>query len=180
MAHVAQLGETPSLIDLFKAYPGIGKHVLGFLEQAFTLSEDLSRGECERIAAYVSAVNQCSYCHTIHAHAARVCGLDPDVLPGFQESDEAESEKWRAAYAYARQITQQPAGVTTDLTDRCRAAGWSDIAITQIAMVATGFNLMNRLVDGLGLEGDMEFLLGAGERLGTISYGGTSEKLGFS
>lgn len=179
MAHVRQMGETPNLIDLFQAYPEVGRHVLGFLEAAFTLSSELSRGECERLAAYVSAVNGCSYCHTIHAHAARVCGIDPDLLPEFQTGDAAENDKWRSAYAYARQITSGPAGVTTALADACRGAGWSDEAITQIAMVATGFNLMNRLVDGLGLEGDESFLLGAGERLGTISYGGTAEKLGW-
>lgn len=179
MAYVSQLGERPNLIDLFQAYPGVGKHVLGFLEAAFTLSDELSRGECERVAAYVSSVNGCSYCHTIHAHAAKVCGIDPDLLPEFANNGDAEDARWRAAYAYARQITTSPAGVTDELTDRCRAAGWSDAAITQIAMVATGFNLMNRLVDGLGLEGDESFLLGAGERLGTISYGGTAEKLGW-
>ena len=179
MAHVAQLGDTPNLIDLFRTYPGVGKHVLGFLESAFTLTSELSRGECERVAAYVSAVNGCSYCHTIHAHAAKVCGIDPDLLPEFQIGDEAENERWRAAYAYARQITTEPAGVTAAHTEACRSAGWSDEAITQIAMVATGFNLMNRLVDGLGLEGDADFLLGAGERLGTISYGGTAEKMGW-
>lgn len=179
MAYVDQIGESPNLVDLFQAYPDVGKHVLGFLEAAFTLSDELSRGDCERVAAYVSAVNGCSYCHTIHAHAAKVCGIDPDLLPAFDLSDKAADEKWRAAYAYARQITVAPGGVTDELTAACRQSGWSDVAITQIAMVATGFNLMNRLVDGLGLEGSDEFLLSAGERLGTISYGGTAEKLGW-
>jgi uncharacterized peroxidase-related enzyme len=179
LAHVKQLGETPNLVDLFKSYPDLGRNVLGFMQAAFTLSSELSRGDCERVAAYVSAVNGCSYCHTIHSHAARVCGIDPDLLPEFDAGKEAESEKWRTAYAMARQITTDPAGVTPYLADACRQAGWSDEAITQIAMVTTGFNLMNRLVDGLGLEGDEDFLLGAGERLGTISYGGTAEKLGW-
>lgn len=179
MAHVRQIGETANLIDLFKAYPGVGKHVLGFLEEAFTLSDELSRGECERVAAYVSALNGCSYCHTIHAHAAKVCGITPDLLPEFNANGAAENNKWQAVYDYVRRITGAPADVTPDLIEACRKAGWSDKAITQVAMVATGFNLMNRLVDGLGLEGDTEFLLGAGERLGTISYGGTAEKLGW-
>ncbi len=178
MAHVSQLGTAPSLIDLFKHYPGIGKHVLGFLEAAFTLSDGMTRGDCERVAAYVSALNKCSYCFTIHRHAAKVCGLDPDSLPEFSGATGQEDAKWRAAYAYARQVTEAPADVSSELTQACRDAGWSDDAIAQIAMVATGFNLMNRLVDGLGLEGDDAFLLGAGERLGTISYGGTAEKLG--
>ncbi|WP_417516185.1 carboxymuconolactone decarboxylase family protein [Minwuia sp.] len=180
MAHVAQLGDAPTLIDLFKAYPGIGRHVLGFMEAAFTLSSELSRGECERVAAYVSALNQCSYCHTIHAHAAKVCGLDPDLLPEFQTTNDATDDRWKAAYGYARQITNRPAEVGEEHVRACRDAGWSNEAITQIAMVATGFNLMNRLVDSLGLTGDPEFLLGAGERLGTISYGGTAAKMGLN
>ena len=57
----------------------------------------------------------------------------------------------RAMLDYTAKLTRRPAAVTPDDLDRLRAVGFSDQAILQINLIASWFNYINRVADGLGV-----------------------------
>lgn len=57
----------------------------------------------------------------------------------------------REMLAYAEKLTLEPASVERGDVERLRAAGFDDVAILQIALVASFFNYVNRMADGLGV-----------------------------
>ncbi len=52
---------------------------------------------------------------------------------------------------YAAKLTRHAMRVTPDDLDRLRAVGFSDQAILQINLIASWFNYINRVADGLGV-----------------------------
>lgn len=52
---------------------------------------------------------------------------------------------------YAAKVTREPWKVTPDDLDRLRRAGFDDRAILQINLIASWFNYINRVADGLGV-----------------------------
>ena len=58
----------------------------------------------------------------------------------------------RAMLAYVVKLTLHPAQVDSADVDRLRAAGFDDTAILDICQVASYYNYVNRLADGLGVQ----------------------------
>ena len=52
---------------------------------------------------------------------------------------------------YAAKLTRHAWQVTPDDLDRLRRVGFDDRAILQINMIASWFNYINRVADGLGV-----------------------------
>ena len=61
------------------------------------------------------------------------------------------SEADRAMLDYAVTLTQRAYQVTPADLDRLRTLGFSDQAILQINLIASWFNYINRVADGLGV-----------------------------
>ena len=57
----------------------------------------------------------------------------------------------RAMLDYAAKVTREPWKVTPGDLDRLRRAGFDDRAILQINLIASWFNYINRVADGLGV-----------------------------
>ncbi len=53
---------------------------------------------------------------------------------------------------YAVKLTRDPGGMDAGDVDRLRDAGFDDPAILDICQVASYYNYVNRLADGLGVE----------------------------
>jgi alkylhydroperoxidase family enzyme len=52
---------------------------------------------------------------------------------------------------YAAKLTLTPAQITADDVQRLRRAGFDDQGILQINLIASWFNYINRVADGLGV-----------------------------
>jgi alkylhydroperoxidase family enzyme len=52
---------------------------------------------------------------------------------------------------YVAKLTLTPAQITTDDIQHLRHAGFDDQAILQINLIASWFNYINRVADGLGV-----------------------------
>lgn len=52
---------------------------------------------------------------------------------------------------YAAKLTLTPARMTSEDVDRLREHGFDDTAILQINLIASFFNYVNRVADGLGV-----------------------------
>jgi uncharacterized peroxidase-related enzyme len=57
----------------------------------------------------------------------------------------------RAMLDYTAKLTRAPAQVTADDVERLRQVGFDDRAILQINLIASWFNYINRVADGLGV-----------------------------
>jgi uncharacterized peroxidase-related enzyme len=57
----------------------------------------------------------------------------------------------RAMLDYAAKLTRRPATVTPADLERLRGVGFNDQAILQINLIASWFNYINRVADGLGV-----------------------------
>jgi uncharacterized peroxidase-related enzyme len=57
----------------------------------------------------------------------------------------------RAMLDYAAKLTRHAARVAPEELDRLRAVGFDDRAILQINLIASWFNYINRVADGLGV-----------------------------
>ena len=57
----------------------------------------------------------------------------------------------RAMLDYTAKLTLHPARVTPEDLHRLRGVGFSDQAILQINLIASWFNYINRVADGLGV-----------------------------
>ena len=61
------------------------------------------------------------------------------------------TEQERAMLDYAAKLTRSPAQVTPDDLAQLRRTGFEDRAILQINLIASFFNYINRVADGLGV-----------------------------
>jgi uncharacterized peroxidase-related enzyme len=61
------------------------------------------------------------------------------------------SEQDRAMLDYAAKLTRHPWKVTPEDLDRLRQVGFDDRGILQINLIASWFNYINRVADGLGV-----------------------------
>ncbi len=57
----------------------------------------------------------------------------------------------RAMLDFAVRLTEQPARLGPDDLARLRGAGFDDVAILQITLIAAWFNYINRVADALGV-----------------------------
>jgi uncharacterized peroxidase-related enzyme len=112
----------------------------------------LSPGERELIAAYVSHLNDCTFCHNSHA-AIAACHLDDDEVVGSVMRDPETAAipgKLKALLAVAARVQQGGRAVRPEDIARARDAGASDVEIHDTVLIAAAFCMFNRYVDGLG------------------------------
>lgn len=144
-----------TLADAFlKFNTGAEKPMLQFFHFLMRNEESpLSIGQRELIAAFVSGINKCTYCHGSHtAVAARFginAGLLKDLLDDLNTAD--YDPQFKTLLAYSRKLTLSPSKITQDDIDQILQAGWSERALYDAILVCGAFNLMNRFVDGIGL-----------------------------
>ena len=113
----------------------------------------LSRGERELIAAYVSSLNDCGFCH--HSHAAvAACHLGDEgstMAAVLRDVPSAPvSSKMKALLAIATRVQRSGRDVREDDIARARAEGATDNEIHDAVLIAAAFCMFNRYVDGLG------------------------------
>jgi len=112
----------------------------------------LTGADREMIAAFVSAGNECHFCHASHsAAAAHHLGGDYPTVDAVKSDFRTAriSEKLKALLQIAAKVQQDGRQVSTDDVDRARAAGASDVDIHDAVLIAAAFCMFNRYVDGL-------------------------------
>lgn len=127
----------------------------------------------ELIAAYVSGLNACHWCHRIHTRVAAAFGVDRDLLE--QVVDDVDSsavaEEMKPLLRLVRKLTLTPGRMTRADAEAVFAVGWDDRALHDTVSICALFNFMNRLVEGLGIGGDTEDLDIAARRIYERGYG---------
>ena len=174
MTYLRNIAANAPLLEVFARYRATAEPLIDYHEALMRGPSPLSPGERELIATYVSALNACAYCHGVHAATAREFGVDAEVLDAMLSNIESApvEERLRPILRYVKQLTEAPTRMTQAHADAVFAAGWDDQALHDAASVCALFNLMNRLVEGLGIRADEQYHHLAGRRLHSAGYAG--------
>ncbi len=88
-----------------------------------------------------------------HAEFLRVVTLDESLANAIKLDWRTApiDDRDRLMLGYVETLTRNPASVAREDLDALRAAGFDDRAILQINMIASWFNYVNRVADGLGV-----------------------------
>ena len=126
---------------------------MGMLTNFLLRSNDgLSMAERELIAAHVSFLNDCFYCHHSHGEIA-VCYLngDRDLVNKVKADyeDAPISDKLKALLSIAGSVQKGGKHVRQDQIDLAKAYGATDKDIHDTVLIAAAFCMFNRYVDGL-------------------------------
>lgn len=172
MSFLPSLRAGASLLDVFRAFPETSKPLIEFHEVLLRGPSPFTEAERELIAAYVSGLNRCRYCHGVHTATAERLGVPQGAVQKLVEGAETAevSEKMKPILRYAQKLTDAPAGVTKADADAVFAAGWDETALYHTVAVTALFNFMNRLVEGLGIALDPAYVKPAAERLADRGY----------
>lgn len=144
----------PGLDKVFRRFPHTVMPLLEYHDRLLRDPSPLTVAERELIAAYVSGINSCTYCHGAHVVAARAFGVDPDLLDGLMADLETShvDGKLKPVLAYVGKLTRTPSMMTEADADRVYAAGWDEQALFDAVSVCALFNFMNRIVEGSGIK----------------------------
>jgi uncharacterized peroxidase-related enzyme len=151
MPHILLPEELPGIRALLAFRPETAKPLGDLADALLHAPGTLSPGEREMIAAYVSRLNECTFCHNSHAAiAAAHLDDEPLVVSVMQGPDTAPiSEKLKALLAVAAKVQQGGRAVHADDIARARRAGATDTEIHDAVLIAAAFCMYNRYVDGL-------------------------------
>jgi uncharacterized peroxidase-related enzyme len=180
MPHLPSLPDDSTLANVFKQFPSTSVPLMHYSEAVMRGESALTAAERELIAAYVSGLNRCGYCHGVHAQIAEDFGVAEGLLATLiTDIDSANvSDKLKPILRLAKKLTENPSRVAVADTDAVLAAGWDEKGLHDAISVCALFNFFNRLVDGLGLPGEEEVVRPRGKVLGQLGYVGVIEKLG--
>ncbi|MEO9876509.1 MAG: peroxidase-related enzyme [Anderseniella sp.] len=119
----------------------------------------------ETLGVWVSSLNQCGYCVDHHFSGLQRLLQDDAKAAGIRSAVEAHDieqapldDRQKLAMEYARQLTEDPAGISESTVAGLRSAGYSDGEILEINQVSAYFNYANRTVLGLGCSTDGDIL----------------------
>ncbi len=155
---VGGLPELPGILTALNLTPGLGLHLRGLADELLVKDHPgatIGRADREMLATAVSAANDCFYCmdsHGAFATALLQRGGDDDLVPVVDDikrgSSEGLDDKMRALLHIARTVQRQPLDLTAgDIAD-AHAAGATDGDVQLAVLIAAGFSMYNRLVEG--------------------------------
>jgi len=152
MAHINVPEGVPGIRSLVMFRPETGKHLYELAEVLLRGESPLSQADRELIAAYVSSRNECMFCMSSHAAAARcLYGEDDttvdDVLKDMQQAN--ISPKMKALLHIAGKVQIMGKEVKTEDIEAARAEGATDKELHDTVLIAASFSMFNRYVDGL-------------------------------
>lgn len=146
------LDNDSTMLDLVARRPGRMLPLGKLTEEVMCGDSPLDRGTRELIAAYVSGLNGCRYCHGAHVAFAESHGIDPGLLAALLEDPAAApvDDRLRPLLAFCRKLTETPSRLVAADAEAVFAAGWPEEALEDAIAVAALFALYNRLMDGHG------------------------------
>jgi uncharacterized peroxidase-related enzyme len=180
MALLRSLPDNATLADLRQTYADLLEKLRPYGHRLMRGPSPLTPGERELIAAFVSGVNSCRYCHGAHSRVAQAFGLDKAVLAASLDDIAVApvDARLKPILRYVRKLTETPSRMTAADAAAVYDAGWSDEALLHAIAVCAYFNNMNRLVEGAGIVGTAEEYAVAAQRLVAHGYlrGSTERK----
>lgn len=154
MAHIDFKNNEPGIRGPMAYSPETAKP-MNQLAEILLRNEDnsLTKGERELIGTYVSYLNDCFFCQSVHgAMAGYYLGCSIDSIEAFKANINSPelSDKLQALLAIAGSIQKGGKHVTTEQINTAKKHGATDKEIHDTVLIAAAFCMFNRYVDGLG------------------------------
>lgn len=155
MARFPKLGANATVPDILKMSPDAGVALMELNEAIMRGPSPLTPGQRELIAAYVSGINKCQYCHGVHAETAKAFGVPAAAVDKMFDGLDAAGldDRIKPILRLARKLTEAPASVADRDAQAVYDAGWDEKALHDAVMVVCCFNFMNRLLEGHEVHG---------------------------
>lgn len=172
MALIRSLPNNATLADLRRADSELFEKLRPYGDQLMRGPSPLTPGERELIAAYVSGVNSCRFCHGTHSQVAEAFGMNAGTIKSILDDVELAPVpvRLKPILRYVRKLTETPSRMTKEDADAVYDAGWPEQALIHAIAVCAYFNNMNRLVEGAGIIGTAEEYSAGAERLVAEGY----------
>lgn len=156
MPFLPSLPDPAHLKDLYARFPRNVRPLMEYTDGLLRSEGDLSVGERELIATYVSALNACTFCTGAHRAYAEVFGIDGALIDALIEDVETApvDEKLRPVLAYVAKLNTLPSRLVQRDAQAVYDAGWSEAALYEAVQVCALFNMMNRIIEGTGVNFD--------------------------
>lgn len=167
--------DQPGIVELLFYKGSTGKALSNLAQTLLHGPSNLTRGERELIASYVSGLNNCEFCLESHGASANyhlkdegqalnLVKVNPEMAP--------VSEKMKALLKIAALVQKSGKEVTIRHIEAARRADATDEDIHDTVLIAAAFCMYNRYVDGLGtkLPEKKDEYIPMGKRLATIGY----------
>ncbi len=156
MAKLPSLPENAHISDLFERFPASRETLMQFTQVVLREDGALTVADRELIAAYVSGLNQCTFCYGSHLIYAEAFGISEGLLGALLEDlDTAPvTDQIRALLGYVRTLNNLPSKITQAEIDHVLDSGWSEEALFEAVQICGLFNMMNRIIEGSGVRFD--------------------------
>ncbi len=179
MPYLKSLPEDSVLINVLESFPETSTVLLDYHEALMRGESPFTVGERELIAAYVSGLNACTYCYGVHSATAEVFGISEGLLIDLLDDvgSAPVDPRMKPVLSYVGKLTKTPSRMTQADADAVFAAGWDDRALHDAVSVCALFNLMNRLVEGLGIKAGADYFAEAAVRLRDNGYRGLGDQI---
>jgi uncharacterized peroxidase-related enzyme len=175
MAHIKVPEGVPGIRSLVMFRPETGKPLYDLAQVLLRGESPLTPAERELIAAYVSSKNNCMFCMSSHAAAAReLFGDQKTVVDSvIEEVDDAPvGAKMKALLKIAGKVQQSGKSVSYEDIASARKLGAGDRDIHDTVLIAATFCMFNRYVDGLAswTPTEPKAYEEMGKRMATMGY----------
>lgn len=156
MPLLPSLPDPAHLMDLYARFPENVRPLMEYTDGLLRGEGELSVGERELIATYVSALNVCTFCAGAHRAYAEVFGIDGALIDALIEDVESApvDERLRPVLAYVAKLNTLPSKLVEGDARAVYDAGWSEAALYEAVQVCALFNMMNRIIEGTGVNFD--------------------------
>ncbi len=152
MAHINVPEGVPGIRSLVMFRPETGKPLYELAQALLRHPSTLSEADRELIAAYVSSKNECMFCMSSHAAAARYLyqdekGIVDSVLDDYMNAP--ISDKLESLLNIAARVQQDARTVSAQDVQHAKDLGATEQEIHDTVLIAAAFCMFNRYVDGL-------------------------------
>jgi uncharacterized peroxidase-related enzyme len=155
---VGGLPDVPGILTAIRLTPALGVHLRGLADELLVNDfpgTTMDRAEREMLATAVSAANDCYFCmdsHGAHANALLEQGGATERAPLIEivkdGSSDGFDERMRALLHIARTVRGEPRDLTNADVAAAHAAGATDADVQLAVLIAAGFSMYNRIVEG--------------------------------
>lgn len=156
MPFLPSLPDPAHLSDLYTKFRKNVAPLMAYTDGVLRGEGELSVGEREMIATFTSGLNACAFCYGSHQAYAELFGIDATLIDAMiSDLDTAPvSDKLRPLLAYVRKLNDLPSKLVQADADAVYAAGWSEQGLYEAVQVNALFNMMNRIIEGTGVNFD--------------------------
>jgi uncharacterized peroxidase-related enzyme len=174
MTYISTGIDQPGIVELLFYKGSTGKALSSLAHTLLHGPSGLTPAERELIAAHVSRLNDCEFCHKSHAASANAHLEDQGetIRCLIEDPEQAPvSSKMKALLKIAAKVQKSGKEVSPADIELAKTKGASDEDIHDTVLVAAAFCMFNRYVDGLGTQPaeDVEYPE-MGQRLATKGY----------